>query len=396
MMHGDIAVKSEFGNGSTFTVRLPADTTKGRVETPTAETDEPQTPATPDATPAEEAERPATERERPKPTPVTCSEVAGLVEAKLPAGSARIVLVVDDDPNVREMMNRYLQTQGFRVITAGSGLEGLEVAKRMRLAVITLDAIMPGLDGWAVLAALRTDRETANIPVVMVTITDEEERGYSLGAAEFVTKPIDWERLSEILAKYTGNKRDRSILVVDDEPKDREILRRNLERDGWEVLEAEHGKAALELLATERPAAILLDLMMPVMDGFEFLAEYCQLAEWLSIPVVVTTAKDPTPEELERLEGLVVRVLQKGQYSYDDLLREIHRRVDKHIRSDARQQEQQSRLPGKEAAARARVRPVFYAGTGSPFCPASGAAQGRPRGRSHGAVLRYSRVQQHQ
>ena len=122
--------------------------------------------------------------------------------------------------------------------------------------------------------------------------------------------------------------------MVDDEPKDREILRRNLERDGWRVLEAEHGKAALELLATERPAAILLDLMMPVMDGFEFLAEYCQLAEWLSIPVVVTTAKDPTPEELERLDGLVVHVLQKGQYSYDDLLREIHRRVDKHIRSD--------------------------------------------------------------
>ena len=334
MMHGDISVRSEFGKGSTFTVRLPADTTSGRVAGPPSKADVAPTPPAADEPPAKKAKPPVTEPERPKPTPLDGTGLAKAVEKASPAGSARVVLVVDDDANVREMMHRYLEAQGFRVITASSGLEGLEVAKRIRPTVITLDAIMPGLDGWAVLAALRTDRETANIPVVMVTIDDDEERGYSLGAAEFVTKPVEWEALSEVLAKYTGNKRDPSILVVDDEPKDREILRRNLERDGWKVLEAEHGKAALELLATERPAAILLDLMMPVMDGFEFLAEYCQLAEWLSIPVVVTTAKDPTPEELERLEGLVVRVLQKGQYSYDDLLREIHRRVDKHIRSD--------------------------------------------------------------
>jgi CheY-like chemotaxis protein len=208
------------------------------------------------------------------------------------------------------------------------------MAKRLRPAVITLDAVMPGLDGWAVLAALRTDEETRDIPVIMVTISDEEQRGFSLGAAEFVSKPVEWEKLAGILAGFTGNKRDRSILVVDDEPEAREILRRNLEKDGWTVIEAEHGQAALSMLASEKPAAILLDLMMPVMDGFEFLAQYCQLAEWLSVPVVVVTAKDPTPEELERLDGLVVRVLHKGQYSYEDLLREIHRRVDKHIQSD--------------------------------------------------------------
>ncbi len=146
-------------------------------------------------------------------------------------------------------MSRYLETQGFRVITAATGLEGLEMAKRLHPAVITLDAIMPGLDGWAVLAALRTNPETSGIPVVMVTITDDEQRCFSLGAAEFVTKPVDWERLTGILARYTGNKRDRSVLVVDDEPQAREILRRNLERDGWQVIEAEHGKAALKLLA---------------------------------------------------------------------------------------------------------------------------------------------------
>ena len=331
MMHGDITVESEFEKGSTFTVRLPVDTVGGHI--PRSASDAEQTG--PEPAP-EEPKDIAAERDRPTPSPITRSDASGAANAQLPAGSARIVLVVDDDPNVREMMHRHLESQGFRVISAADGLEGLEVAKRMRPAVITLDAIMPGLDGWAVLAALRTDQETAKIPVVMVTITDDEQRGFSLGAAEFVAKPIDWGRLSEVLAKYTGNKRDRSILIVDDESKDREILRRNLERDGWDVLEAEHGKAALEILATEHPAAILLDLMMPVMDGFEFLAEYCQLAEWLSIPIVVLTAKDPTPEELERLEGSVVRVLQKGQYSNDELLREIHRRVDKHILANRR------------------------------------------------------------
>jgi CheY-like chemotaxis protein len=138
--------------------------------------------------------------------------------------------------------------------------------------------------------------------------------------------------LTLTLARFTGDKRDRSILVVDDDAAVREILRRSLERDGWRVLEAENGATALEMLASERPAAILLDLMMPVMDGFEFIVNYSQVAEWLSIPVLVLTAKDPTPEERERLERQVVRVLRKGDYTHDELLGEIHRRVDKHLK----------------------------------------------------------------
>jgi signal transduction histidine kinase/DNA-binding response OmpR family regulator len=335
MMHGDISVQSVFGKGSTFTVRLPADTTQGPSVAPPATADKDSNAAPPE----EASEEPTGEAETAEPARAKAAAVKHprpprQAVGDLPADKARMVLVVDDDPGVREMMHRYLEMQGFYVITAASGLEGLEMAKRLRPAVITLDAVMPGLDGWAVLAALRTDAETRDIPVIMVTISDEEQRGFSLGAAEFVSKPVDWEKLAGILAGFTGNKRDRSILVVDDEPEAREILRRNLEHDGWTVIEAEHGQAALRLLASEKPAAILLDLMMPVMDGFEFLAQYCQLAEWLSVPVVVVTAKDPAPEELERLEGLVVRVLHKGQYSHEDLLREIHRRVDRHIQFD--------------------------------------------------------------
>jgi CheY-like chemotaxis protein len=166
----------------------------------------------------------------------------------------------------------------------------------------------------------------------MVTVMDKEDRGLALGATEFLPKPIDWERLSTTLARFTGGKRDRSILVVDDDPGLREILRRNLQEDGWRVLEAENGAEALERLSAERPAAVILDLIMPVMDGFEFILRYSQVAEWLSIPVLVLTAKDPTPDERRRLEGQVVRVLRKGDYSNEELLSEIHRRVDMHLK----------------------------------------------------------------
>ena len=192
--------------------------------------------------------------------------------------------------------------------------------------------MMPNLDGWSVLAELKANQQTKDIPVIMITISDDEERGYSLGATEFLRKPVDWECMSETLARYTGNKRDRSILVVDDEAAAREIVRRNLERDGWSVLEAANGKTALDLLAVEHPAAIILDLTMPVMDGFEFLTQYCQTVEWLTIPVIVVTAQDPTPEELSQLDDVVVRVLRKGQYTQDEMLKEIHRRVDQHMR----------------------------------------------------------------
>ena len=266
-----------------------------------------------------------------KPTDVTArvSDLAGGNDS----AQGRMVLVIDDDPAVREMMQRHLSSRGFQVVTASGGMEGIEMAKRLRPAVITLDAVMPGLDGWAVLAALKTDSETSSIPVVMVTITDDKDRARALGATAYLPKPINWEELSSALAKYTGDKRDRVILVVDDDPSTREILNRSLTRDGWSVVEAENGEEALEMMADYPPAAIILDLMMPVIDGFEFVAKYSQLGEWLSIPVLVLTAKDPTLEERQRLEGLVVRVLRKGDYTQEELLSEIHRRVDKHIKT---------------------------------------------------------------
>ncbi len=359
LMRGDIDVQSEYGDGSTFTVKLPSGPSD---VAPTATKSSPESAVKQiavDHSGSLSSDQHASDHRDPRstsdgsrldgsrldgsssdgstsetPAEVDLADSGLQLTALANSDPSRSVLVVDDDPAVREMMQRHLSSRGFQVIAASDGLQALEMAKKMQPAVITLDAVMPGLDGWSVLAALKADKKTANIPVVMVTITDSEERAQAYGATEYFSKPTGWEELSKSLGKYTGNKCDRSILVVDDDVEARNVLRRCLQRDGWSVLEAGNGAEAFEMLAEQRPAAILLDLMMPVMDGFEFVSEFSQLGEWLSIPVVVLTAKDPTTDERQRLDRSVVRVLRKGDYTHDELLEEIHRRVDQHIRVD--------------------------------------------------------------
>jgi CheY-like chemotaxis protein len=243
-----------------------------------------------------------------------------------PGGST--VLVIDDDPEVHELLRRSLTREGYRVLTASSGEEGLRLAKDLRPAVITLDVMMPGVDGWAVLAALKTDATTNDIPVVMLTMVDNRSRGYALGASDYLTKPVDRQRLVSILRKYASGRSPAPVLVVDDDPDNRQLVRRLLAREGWAVVEAENGRAALERLAEARPALILLDLMMPEMDGFQFLEELHRREPPLGVPVVVLTAKELTPADRDRLNGGVARILQKGNPAdVQALLRQVHQRV---------------------------------------------------------------------
>jgi len=183
---------------------------------------------------------------------------------------------------------------------------------------------MPDLDGWTVLAAIKGDAELADIPVILVSIVDEKNRGYALGATDYMVKPVDRERLSGALRNICGAV-GRQVLLVDDDDLMRRGMRLALEKDGWEVGEAENGRVALARLAEGRPDIIMLDLMMPEMDGFEFLVEMRARAEWRDIPVLVVTAKDLTAEERSRLNGDVERVLQKGSSELDEMLREISR-----------------------------------------------------------------------
>jgi CheY-like chemotaxis protein len=233
------------------------------------------------------------------------------------------VLVIDDDPSARELMQRFLLKEGYQVACAADGDEGLRLARELRPGVITLDVMMPRVDGWLVLATLKADPELASIPVVMLTVADDKKNlGFALGAAEYVTKPIDPGHLSTILGKYRRAAGSRVLVVEDDGPM-RIILRRLMEKEGWSVTEALNGRMALDSISQGRPDLILLDLMMPEMDGFEFVEQLRHRPQWQTIPVVVVTAKDITEEDRRRLNGYVRRLLQKKAGSPDELLREV-------------------------------------------------------------------------
>jgi len=186
--------------------------------------------------------------------------------------------------------------------------------------VITLDVMMPHLDGWSVLTALKADPATADIPVIMMTIVDDKQMGFALGAADYFTKPIDFQRLHQVLQKYRKPTHTQTVLIVEDDLSMREMLRRNLEKDGWAVAEAGNGRVGLEQITETAPALILLDLMMPEMDGFEFMDALRQHKDRERIPVIVITAKDLTEEDHHRLNGGVERIIQKRATSQKEVL----------------------------------------------------------------------------
>ncbi len=298
MMGGDILVESQLGKGSTFTIRLPA---------------------------ASESEE---EPERGKNT-----EPSPSPRANLKASHSPLVLAIDEDVAVRELIERRLSKEGFRVAVAATGEEGLKLARELHPDAIILDVLMQGLNGWAVLNALKTDPELADIPAIVATILDDKNVGFAVGASDYLAKPIDRDRLVTVLRRYRPSGR---ILVVEDDAPTREMLRRMLEKEGWQVIEAENGRAALDRafgkdFAARResqpapafPEAIVLDLMMPQMDGFEVIAQLRNRPQTRSIPIIVVTAMDLTERDRQLLDRSVQQVLQKGAMSREQLLSEV-------------------------------------------------------------------------
>jgi signal transduction histidine kinase/CheY-like chemotaxis protein len=301
MMGGSMGVQSVRGEGSTFVITLPADVGGAPREfAPAADGDGGSSGSNPAST----------------------------------GGDAGTVLVVDDDPAARDLLSRALGKAGFNVECATDGEEALALARTLRPEAITLDVMMPGIDGWATLAALKADPELADIPVIMLTIVDDKNKGYALGAADYMTKPFDRQQLAATLARYRRATNGHApALVVEDDEAARALLVRALEQEGWRVRAAADGRAALEQVAAERPQLILLDLMMPEMDGFEFVQELHKLPGAQSIPVVVITAKDITLEDRLRLNGYVEKIVEKGAYSRDDLLSTVKEMVKVGVRS---------------------------------------------------------------
>ncbi len=267
LLGGDISVESTFGEGTTFTLRLPAFMPEQRTYE--------------DGTP---------------------------VPGRHEADERQTVLVIDDDPAQLDLMVKFLERQGFHVRTATNAESGLEIARMVRPRAITLDVMMPHVDGWAVLTALKADPDLAKIPVVMVTFHDDNGLSATLGAADHVDKPVRWDKLKGVMERFRDAEGD--VLIVDDDPSVRERLRATLLRQGWSVVEAANGQEALVKVMHGPPRAILLDLNMPVMDGFQFLHDLREKPGCADIPVIVFSARDISALDRKRLRD-ADRILTK-------------------------------------------------------------------------------------
>jgi len=285
---GQISVESELGKGSRFTFSLPA-------AEPTSKVRPPAEPAT-------------------APVPATSGRLTPLV------------LIVDDENSSRELLAGYLEPE-YRVAMAESGGEALKKAQQLRPDAITLDVLMPGSSGFETLAALRKNPETAQIPIIILSIVDQKQVGFALGAADYLIKPVRRPALLEAIRRHVPSPADEdsSILLVDDDPKALELLEEGLRSAGYETQGVRSGARALELLANKVVGAILLDLLMPGMDGFEVIRHVRQEAALKDLPILVMTGKNLTAEEADLLSHETQALLQKNGSWQQQLIVELRR-----------------------------------------------------------------------
>ena len=284
---GDVSVASVKGKGSTFTLRLPVEASAA-TESPAS-----QPPQTESADP-----------DRP------------------------LILVVEDNPQATEILSRHLGAGGFRMATARTGSEALKMARELKPAAITLDILLPEIDGWEVLTRLKDDEQTRNIPVVVVTVVDNPALGRALGALDYFVKPVDGKALLSRLAQYTFTTKVQNapirVLAVDDEPANLDLIQGLLEPAGFSVLRASGGSEGIEVAKFERPDLILLDLMMPEVTGFDVVESLRADQATRQIPIMVLTAKVLSPEDKQALNGHVAAIFQRSSVAGAELIDWLH------------------------------------------------------------------------
>ncbi len=291
MMKGEIMVESEYEKGSTFTLYLPQ--IAQQFEEDIASTiDETITPS-------------------------------GIFHPHY----TKTVLVIDDNHNDRRFLHRYLTGEGYNVALATNGQQGLQMALEIVPDLITLDVMMPEMDGWETLVRLKNNPKLAHIPVVMSSIIEDRHLAQTLGAVDYLIKPVDKQRLVNVLDKHI-TRNEGCILVVEDDKDSREMLCRMLIQEGWSVQPAANGLKAIECLKAEQPLLILLDLMMPEMDGFEVIKTVRLNPDWCNIPIIVVTAMDLTTVEHSLLAEQVTNIFQKGKYNKQQLITEVQALVE--------------------------------------------------------------------
>jgi CheY-like chemotaxis protein/anti-sigma regulatory factor (Ser/Thr protein kinase) len=291
LLGGDITVESEVGVDSTFTVTLPIRYTvipRATVAAPLSQTPYETVMLQPEAGP--------------------------------------VVLAIDDDPNVIYLLQENLAEAGYRVMGATSGEEGIRKAREIKPLAIILDILMSPKDGWQVLHELKADATTRDIPVVVLSIVDNRKLGYRLGAFDYLVKPFDREAILSTLSRIAPSEAapaQARLLVVDDDPQVVDLVSQLLEGEAYDIQSAADGQEALETLSQQCPDIILLDLLMPRLDGFGVIEQLRQYPERGDIPIVVLTAKTLTADELAQLQQRVSTVIQKHALERETLLREL-------------------------------------------------------------------------